>query len=155
MRTKRNEYKSLDLFKFIFAILVVMIHAKPLLDVSDKANWFFSNSFLNLAVPFFFITSGFLLFEKLKSLSDDADKKTAVKKYVGHLLKLYLIWSIIWLPLKLLGWHTSGGIGKADLLSWIQAFFLTGKTGDAIWYLLAVSVSAVVAAWSWWRKSKG
>ena len=147
MRTKRNEYKSLDLFKFIFAILVVMIHAKPLLDVSDKANWFFSNSFLNLAVPFFFITSGFLLFEKLKSLSDDADKKTAVKKYVGHLLKLYLIWSIIWLPLKLLGWHTSGGIGKADLLSWIQAFFLTGKTGDAIWYLLAVSVSAVVAAW--------
>ena len=92
MKMQRNEYKSLDLFKLIFAVLVVIIHTKPLLDISDKANWFFSNSFLNLAVPFFFITSGFLLFEKLKSISDDADKKTAVKKYVGHLLKLYLIY---------------------------------------------------------------
>lgn len=147
MKMQRNEYKSLDLFKLIFAVLVVIIHTKPLLDISDKANWFFSNSFLNLAVPFFFITSGFLLFEKLKSISDNAEKNTAVKKYVAHLLKLYLIWSIIWLPIKLLGWHTSGGIDKADLLDWVQAFFLTGKTGDAIWYLLAVAVCAIVAAW--------
>jgi len=146
MNAKRNEYKSLDVFKFIFAILVVMIHAKPLLDVSDKTNWFFSNSFLNLAVPFFFITSGFLLFEKLKSISDNTEKKIAVKKYVVHLLKMYLVWSIIWLPMKILGWHTSGGINKTELLGWVQAFFLTGKTGDAIWYLLAVAVCAIAAA---------
>ncbi len=143
METKSMEYKSLDVFKFIFAILVVMIHTKPFMDISENVNWFISNSFLNLAVPFFFITSGFLFFEKLKRT--ETDKVGAVKKYILHIFKMYVVWSIIWLPLKILGWHTEGGIDSSDILGWIKIFFLTGKTGDALWYLLALVVCSIVA----------
>ncbi len=141
---RRKEYKSLDVFKFIFALFVVMIHAKPFMDISETMNWFISNTIFNLAVPFFFITSGFLIFEKLKYIDTYEEKKFAIKKYVIRLLKMYCIYSIIWLPLKILGWYTSGKIDLNDILIWIKDFFLTGKTGDALWYLLAVAICAIV-----------
>lgn len=146
MLESRKEYKSLDVFKFIFAFLVVMIHAKPFMDISEKTNWFISNTIFNLAVPFFFITSGFLIFEKLKYIDTYEEKKLAIKKYVIRLLKMYCIYSIIWLPLKILGWYTSGGIDSNDILIWFKQFFLTGKTGDALWYLLAVTICAIVVS---------
>ena len=49
------------------------------------------------------------------------------------------------MPLKVLGWHTSGGIKSTNIIEWLQALFLSGKTGDALWYLLALAVCAVVA----------
>ena len=140
----RKNYNGIDLFKFIFAVIVVMIHAKPFADISETFNWFISNSLFNLAVPFFFITSGFLLFGKIKNISNSIEKVNAVKKYVLHILKIYVVWTVLWLPLKMLGWYTGGGITTKKLFSHLLDFILTGTTGDALWYLLALVFSAIV-----------
>ncbi len=142
----RKEYKSIDFFKFIFAIFVVAIHCKPFLDVSQTVNWWVSNSIFNLAVPFFFITSGFLLFDKLKFINDLQEKRLAIKKYALHILKLYLVWSLIWLPLKILGYISQGGIHFSNIIEYLQTLLLSGSTGDALWYLLALLVCIVLSS---------
>ncbi len=142
----RKNYNGIDLFKFIFAVIVVMIHAKPFADISETVNWFISNSLFNLAVPFFFMASGFLLFAKIKNLTDESQKINAIKKYVLHIFKIYLVWTILWLPLKILGWHIGGGINLNKIGWYILNFVLTGTTGDALWYLLALVFSAIVYA---------
>ena len=137
----RKQYKSLDLFKFIFAILVVMIHTRPLMDISEAANWYFSNTVCMLAVPFFFMTSGFLLFDKLKSCNDK-EKSNAVRKYVLHILRMYLVWCVIWIPWKALNYYNLGHFDMYDMLDYIRRIiFVSG--GDALWYLPALAFSVV------------
>ena len=61
---KREEYYSIDLFKFIFALVIVSIHTRLFESVSGVINWYWLNTICNLAVPFFFVTSGFLFYNR-------------------------------------------------------------------------------------------
>ena len=67
-RAKKTNYNAIDLGKFICAILVVTIHVKPFgangSEVFTFLNLFLKQYIARIAVPFFFITSGFLLFRK-------------------------------------------------------------------------------------------
>lgn len=56
-----KQYNSIDLFKFLFAVVVVMIHTTPFKNASETFSYYFSNTFCNLAVPFFFVASGFFV----------------------------------------------------------------------------------------------
>ena len=47
------------------AILVVMLHACPLLDISELADYYSSKGITRIAVPYFFVASGFFLFRKM------------------------------------------------------------------------------------------
>lgn len=51
-----------------------------------------------IAVPFFFISSGFLLYRK-SSLNNFSLDRT--KLYVVKLIKLYVIWTIIYFPFRI------------------------------------------------------
>lgn len=143
MSIKPNEqYNNLDLFKFIFAIVVVMIHTTPIRDISEDANWYFSNTFCNMAVPFFFVTSGFLFFGKLHGLSE-ADEKLRLKKYVLRIIRMYLVWCIIWIPWKALNFYNLGQFTLSDAADYIlNVIFVSG--GDALWYLNALAFSIVL-----------
>lgn len=143
MSIKTNEqYNNLDLFKFTFAIVVVMIHTTPLKDISDNVNWYFSNTFCNMAVPFFFVTSGFLFFNKLQGLSE-TDEKSRLKKYVLHIIRMYLVWCVIWIPWKALNFYNSGHFNLSDAAGYIwNVIFVSG--GDALWYLNALAFSIVL-----------
>ena len=120
---KKEQYNNIDLFKIIFAIIVVMIHTKPFMDVSVLANWYFSNTIANLAVPFFFVTSGFLLFRKLANCDADA-RGEGVKKYLIHIIRMYLIWCVIWIPWKALNFYNTGSFDITDFLIYIKDVIL-------------------------------
>lgn len=138
---KDVQYYNIDLFKFIFAIVVVMIHTRPFENISEDVSWYFSNTFCNLAVPFFFTTSGFLFFGRLGS--DEGQEKQKVKKYIGHILKMYIVWCVIWFPWKLLAMMPQGGITLQNILYYIRDVVLVSG-GDALWYLLALAVSVIL-----------
>ena len=85
METKN--YSSIDLFKFLAAILVVAIHAKPF-AIDDDLNYYFT-CFCRIAVPFFFIATSFFFFSK---------EQPDIKKYTKRLALLYAAWFVIELP---------------------------------------------------------
>lgn len=57
-------YPGVDLVKFIAALLVVSIHISPVASYGKEIDFFLRNYFARLAVPYFFIASGFFCLEK-------------------------------------------------------------------------------------------
>ena len=49
----KKYYWCIDLFKFIFSLLVICIHVNPLLDVNSKENLIISGLLASFAVPYF------------------------------------------------------------------------------------------------------
>jgi serine/alanine racemase len=63
--------------------------------ISSFLNLFFYNCYSRMAVPIFFVASGFFLYRKT-TLEDFSPSPT--KAYVIKILKLYIIWTIIYFP---------------------------------------------------------
>ena len=61
MAINRRSYASLDIAKFIAAILVILLHLAPGLGL-------FNTFISRLAVPFFLVTAGYFLFRKMHLL---------------------------------------------------------------------------------------
>ena len=60
MRTARS-YKGIELFRVAAAFLVVAIHTSPLAAYSDTADFVFTRVIARVAVPFFFMATGFFV----------------------------------------------------------------------------------------------
>lgn len=55
----KPNYDGLDWLKFVAALLVVANHTGPLLSYSAAADFLLSNLLTRIAVPVFFMTTGF------------------------------------------------------------------------------------------------
>lgn len=54
-------YSNIDLLKFIAAIFVVAIHTDPLVNCKEEIFYYPLNMIFLTAVPFFFLSTGFLI----------------------------------------------------------------------------------------------
>ena len=130
-----KQYKTLDLAKFVCAILIIIIHTAPFSSYSNILSFLFRNIVCVIAVPFFFLTSGFLAFKKLDSLSGE-EKKSYIKKYLKRIAVMYLIWSAIYFVFVVIKW-TRGDFSIYSVLEYIKDFFFEGSY-STIWYLPAL-----------------
>lgn len=133
----KEKFNSIDIFKFVASIIVVAIHTNPFIGCSND---FINNlwSTINImAVPFFFISTGYLTFYKRTDEEKiDIDLiMNIIRKYV----KLYLIWTIIYLPITIYDFiHNDRGI-VVNILYFIRGFFLLGENFGSwpLWYILS------------------
>lgn len=139
----KKQYIGLDVVKFILAILVAMRHLIQVFFTAESRGHLLVGSWLsNLAVPTFFIISGYFLFQKVKPGVKDA---TVIKKYLFKIFRMYLIWSLIYLPIEWYNWiHGDVGITEA-VLKYIQMFFFSSSTAQ-LWYLPAL-LTACLLVW--------
>lgn len=139
----RVNYPDLDVAKILMAFLVVEIHARPLMGfpLAERV----VEGIDVVAVPFFFMASAFLCFRGLDEASF-AEKTlpgaVRVRKTIGRLLKLYLIWTVLYLPVTVFG-----SVIHGDCLAYALAVFARGTLfiGEnyyswPLWYLLAGAV---------------
>ena len=87
---RKKQYAAVDVFKFLCALLVILIHTKPF------ENHFWLDAGVGLitrfAVPYFFMSSAVFLFKKIdKSKHPYKD----YGKYFLRLLRFYAIWFVI------------------------------------------------------------
>jgi serine/alanine racemase len=92
---KDQQYYGIDVIKFLCAILICMIHILPFETNAfglDRLNFWLQNYICRIAVPFYFASSGFLLFRKVdfKNLNSDI-----IKNYCFKLFRLLGIWSFL------------------------------------------------------------
>ena len=59
-----KSYTGIDLFRLAAALLIITIHTSPLADLSDTADFILTRIAARVAVPFFFVTSGFFLISR-------------------------------------------------------------------------------------------
>lgn len=152
---ERKNYYAIDVAKFISAFLVVCIHTGPLLDINKEANFVLVQIIARLAVPFFFVASGFLFFRKIDTTREwnDYENVKAVRRYIWRLLKIYIIWSILYLPFVYYLMQDGEGFTLSSfLIRYIRDFFFTGSFYH-LWFLPALLLAVpfvylLVSKWS-------
>lgn len=138
---KKHYYCAIDIVKAICAVLIVFIHTSPFESVNVRLNSLAVNYLARIAVPFFFISSGFLLFSKMKI--EEPDFKT-IGRYIKKLLVMYLFWSAVYFPFTALQMLYSRQNALKIFLNWLKNMVFTAGYG-VLWYLPAtvVAVGAV------------
>lgn len=91
-----KNYNGIDLIKFLCSILVFIIHIPPFQgEVSGLVqylNYGLQHYICRLAVPFFFVCSGFFLYRKMSIYILDIE---TIKKYCFKILRLFGIWRVL------------------------------------------------------------
>lgn len=140
MVRERKQYGALDLAKFIAAILIIVLHTNPFSSYSSILNFGFRSIITVIAVPFFFITSGFLFCTKLNSLNED--RSSYFKNYIKRLGIMYLLWSAVYFIFVAIDW-IKNGVTVNDVLQYVKRFFFEGSY-STIWFLPALIIAVSI-----------
>ena len=100
-KTRQMRYPNLnavDLGKFLMAFLVVAGHTGPLTHCKSQPVLVLYQIILSYAVPFFFLSTGYLLGQKLNRLPEYGDV-TPLNGYIQKTVHMYLVCSLLYLPL--------------------------------------------------------
>lgn len=120
------------------AFAVVAIHTCPWKYCENEFFVMLMESTVQLAVPFFFLASGFLLSKKIDHLSDSSSVD-AINKQLIKTTKMYLLWMLIYTPLDAC-YKVYRGIPLLEsILLYIRGLFLVGEQYNSwpLWFLLS------------------
>lgn len=92
--TKEN-YDFVDIVKFVLSIFIFIMHIGAFNSQSEAFQLYVIQLPARIGVPFFFVISSFLLFQK--SENNDISKATMLH-YIKRILLLYALWAIFNLP---------------------------------------------------------
>ncbi len=142
---QHRTYPAIDLFKFICSILVVAIHVPPFgsnenAGITTWLNYGVQQYIARIAVPFFFIASGFFLFRKISFSNFSC---SISNKYALRILRLYLTWTLIYAPFiikKIVG--SPKGI-LYGVIEFGRDFVFRGSISH-LWYLSALIVAVLL-----------
>lgn len=136
---EKKKYNSIDLFKFIMAFCVIALHTGPLEGCTIYLINTFYSTFVCMAVPFFFIASGFLLAKKMQYPFCLEENRVIIVNYMKKVIRLYLVWTVIYFPLALIHFVSRKENPIRAVLIYIRGFFLVGHQYNSwhLWYMLS------------------
>ncbi|WP_326513411.1 acyltransferase family protein [Clostridium intestinale] len=89
MENVKERYYQVDVLRFVCAILVISIHTSALYSFGDVPGKVLSLGIARIAVPFFFIASGYFFYERFNN-------EGYLKAYIIRILKYYLISTVVY-----------------------------------------------------------
>ena len=132
---------GLDIYKWVCAFLIVFLHTYNR-DWGVAGHWFWS-VITSIGVPFFFIVSGFFYG---KGLVRTEFSKEYFFNYFKRLVIMYVVWTIITLPVSwlcILRGHPDYSL-PLKIVYLFRMIFFSGSCG-IYWYILAlIHCSAVI-----------
>lgn len=141
--TEKKSYAGIDYFRLIAALLIVAIHTSPLASFSQTGDFILTRILARVAVPFFFMTSGFFLISRYTC---NTEKLGA---FVKKTVMIYGAAILLYIPI-----NVYNGYFKMDNLlpNMIKDIVFDG-TLYHLWYLPA-SITGAVIAWYLVKKLK-
>ena len=132
-KSTESNYKLIDLLKLICAFLVIGIHTRPFQASSNLLDKLFYYDISNYAVPFFYACTGYFVVIKSSEENLHVDLILRCKK----IIRIYLMWSVIYLPLTVSGWVIEGGLNPIYLIFCLRNFVFVGENfySWTLWYL--------------------
>ena len=142
-----NKNYAINFCRIVATLFVVGIHSLEFYNVDSNTHIILLTLF-SLAVPFFFLTSGYLMNINLDRKETLTDKKSYFFKYIKNLLVIYFICIFIDGLFIYLEKYFLLGL-KIDIMSWIFSketlFGLhTGGYFYPIWFLMALVHSHLI-----------
>ena len=93
---RRKNFAGIDYFRFAAAFMVIAIHVAPLADWNETADYLITYCLARVAVPFFFMTTGFFVLAPY--LTSGFRKKRTLCRFLMKNTMLYLAVSLLYLP---------------------------------------------------------
>lgn len=152
MEATRKNYNMMDVAKFLSAILLVCAHtASERVELPRILDLLCS--FYIITVPFFFIASAFLFFQKLENpvIGQAANPKDGNKintnwggylKWSKRIGLMYLYWSLIYFCFVAINWYQTDA-GYAVILEWCHKSVVF-STYPTIWFLPALWIAVTL-----------
>ena len=134
---KIKQYDAINIMKVICSIFVIGFHCNPFNRISVRVEFILNNFIFNIAVPFFFVCSGYFFWEKYKT------DKIYIKSYLKRLLKIYLIWSMIYLPWIIFKYCINDRLLIYDFIILVRNIVFSG-TVYHLWYLVTLIYSIII-----------
>jgi hypothetical protein len=134
-------YAGVDILKFVIAFLPVAQHS------------LFEHSFITvedhtLAVPYFFIVSGFLLGKKMERIQSLDDRKKELLRRALILFRLWGKWILIYLPIAVyFYWIIKSAPCMVAIKNYVCHILLCGDTvgyGWHLWFIYSMGVIHIV-----------
>jgi len=132
-------YSGIDFFKLIAAVLVVVLHG---VETTAFYPCGVKYIFTRLAVPFFFIASGFFFYRGIAAAKDSWQY---FLRYEKNLWKIFTVWAlIIYMPFTVMTYLSKYPHADATnlVLLLFRRVFIIGP--GPYWYLVALMCSAGV-----------
>lgn len=86
-------YNNLDIIKYIFSLLIIILHLRPFFQNHQFLDIIFNNMLSRVCVPIYFMITGYFVAVKEK------EEMQYIKQYIRKMISLYLLWSLLYLPL--------------------------------------------------------
>lgn len=137
MISNMKKYPLLDWFRMAAAILVVAVHTSPLSSFNETADFILTRIIARIAVPFFFLVTGFFM-------GPEAEKKgwRCGVKFGKKIGMIYVFSILLYLPLNIY----SGYFGKEFSAVKLIKDLLMNGTFYHMWYLPAVILGMFIAS---------
>lgn len=134
----KQRNNSIDIFRYICAVLVVIIHTEPFYTGELSGLGIFLKQFLaRIAVPFFFVVSGYFFFNK-------AFIGKASLSSVWKQVKTYLFWSVPYFLVNI--WVLSDeGVGVFELVKKIVIDFFFLGSYYHFWFFPALIYASLIS----------
>lgn len=141
----KAKFNNVDFAKVCMAVMVVALHTGVYCCFANDLFNQVGKALVDLAVPFFFIASGFFLWRKIAdaTLNEKVDRIT---KWGKHIFMLYCIWSLVYLPYAIYGFVRDDLSLFSSIALYVRNFIFVGENfwSWPLWYLLAMIVAAVI-----------
>ena len=134
MNTNKS-YAGLDCFRLIAALLIITIHTSPLLSFGETGDFILTRVIARVAVPFFFMTSGFFMVFRYTRNTD------RLKAFIKNTLQIYGVAILIYIPINIY----NGYFSREYLLPNIIKDIVFDGTLYHLWYLPAAALGGSIA----------
>lgn len=133
MNNDNSQYFQLDYLKFLMSILVIIIHVNTIWPVAHPQCEKILSTITEFAVPFFFMTSGYLV---QKNFCFNQNYRA---EYSRKIFKVYCIWIAIYYIISIPTLYKNG-VSLSNTLFLLRNFFCVGMIGFGwqLWYLLGL-----------------
>lgn len=128
-------YTGIDVFRLVAAVLIITIHTSPLAGLSETGDFILTRIVARVAVPFFFVTSGFFLISRYHY------QTAKLCAFVKKTLMIYAAAIALYIPVNLYN-----GYFKMEYLlpNFIKDIVFDG-TLYHLWYLPASVIGGMIA----------
>lgn len=129
---------SIDFAKFIFSVMIVGLHTNVFSDFSSDLAFLVNQIIARLAVPFFFIASGYFIGKRVI----EKNKTDFYKNYFFRYIKLFLLFCLIYSPITFYWAFNNDNSIFLNLVLYIQQLIFLAPA--YLWFLLALAFGVII-----------
>ena len=139
---KNRYYPHIDIAKCMMAIFVVAIHTYPQSIIGNPSLENLILRVYQMAVPYFFVVSGFFLGNKIRG----QEPLHHVRRWLKHVFVLYAIWTVLYLPYTFYGFWIEQTKVTTAVIVFARNFLLVGENYMSwpLWYLLGMLMAGII-----------